>query len=179
MATPLNSAFMAGFQQIFAPFCVLLAEICTFLFFHISASKFQKLLITAYDVDTNRIQREFDSNVAIATQEFSLASKHLRQKTNLLKPFSAPLLLLPLRSGGGVLSLRAAERRLGWGILRAADTNQIQREFLFNNGIQSQSTLPASSSLRKKTNLYKLFCAFVPLPEFGVGVRGGVKSRID
>jgi hypothetical protein len=91
--------FMAGFQQIFAPFCVLLAEICIFLFFHISASKFQKLLITANAANTNQIQREFDSNVAIATFEFSLASKHLRQKTNLLKPFSAPLLLLPLRSG--------------------------------------------------------------------------------
>jgi hypothetical protein len=40
----------------------------------------------------NRIQREFDSNVAIATQEFSSASKQLRQKTNFSKQstFSLP-----------------------------------------------------------------------------------------
>jgi hypothetical protein len=35
---------------------------------------------------TNRFQREFSSKVAIATQEFFLASSHPRQKTNLFKP---------------------------------------------------------------------------------------------
>ena len=34
-------------------------------------------------------------------------------------------------------------------------TNRIQREFLFNNCIQSYSVVPASSPPRQKTNLYK------------------------
>ena len=38
--------------------------------------------------ETNRIQREFYSNVAIASQEFSSASKQSRKKTNLSKPSS-------------------------------------------------------------------------------------------
>jgi hypothetical protein len=42
---------------------------------------------------TNRIQREFDSNVRIATFEYLPASKHPRQKTNFLKHSSAPLFL--------------------------------------------------------------------------------------
>jgi hypothetical protein len=42
--------------------------------------------------------------------------------------------------------------------LRAADhfTNRIQREFLFNDAIQSQDFVPASSHPRQKTNLLKL-----------------------
>jgi hypothetical protein len=35
-------------------------------------------------------------------------------------------------------------------------TNQIQREFLFNDAIASQNLVPASSPLRQKTNLLKL-----------------------
>jgi hypothetical protein len=46
-----------------------------------------------------------------------------------------------------VLSLRAADPVL---------PNRIQREFLFNDAIQSQNTFPASSHPRQKTNLLKL-----------------------
>jgi hypothetical protein len=42
-------------------------------------------------------------------------------------------------------------------------TNRIQREFLFNNGIQSQKFLSASKHPRQKTNLYKQRCAVTPL----------------
>jgi hypothetical protein len=46
---PLRAAdiFLTPFQQIFAAFCVLMTDFCISLSFHISASKFQKLLITA------------------------------------------------------------------------------------------------------------------------------------
>jgi hypothetical protein len=40
--------------------------------------------------------------------------------------------------------------------LRVAETNRIQREFLFNDAIQSQNLVPASSHPRQKTNLFKL-----------------------
>jgi hypothetical protein len=59
--------------------------------------------------ETNPIQREFDSNGGIAPFDTLLASSHPRQKTNLFKQFVL-FCSLSLRSGGGVLSLRAAER---------------------------------------------------------------------
>jgi hypothetical protein len=85
---------MIPFQQIFAAFCVLMTEACCHfapptrisLFFHQSNSKSVQLLITDNSAKTNRIQREFDSNVAIATFEFSSAPKAPRQKTNFFKP---------------------------------------------------------------------------------------------
>jgi hypothetical protein len=105
--------------------CVLIAKTCILLFFVVSASKSLSLLITANAADTNRIQREFLFNNCILSQEYSSASKQSRQKTNFFKqkerltrnrPFQH--CSLSLRSGGGVQSLRAAERRVGvWGFL--------------------------------------------------------------
>jgi hypothetical protein len=101
--------FMTVFQQIFAPFCALMTKLCIFLFFSKLASKFQQLLIADYASETNRIQREFDSNVARATRAAFLASSHLRQKTNYYKLFSSGSLCLRGESQRGVLSLRAAD----------------------------------------------------------------------
>jgi hypothetical protein len=91
------STFPIPFQQIFAAFCVLIADSWFFLFFFVANSKLAQLLITNETTKTenpNRIQREFDSNVAIRTFEFSSASKSPAPKTNLFKPlFSASLRL--------------------------------------------------------------------------------------
>ena len=46
MTTHLQRVFLTPFQQIFTFFCVLIAQICIFLFFLTLASKYQKLLIT-------------------------------------------------------------------------------------------------------------------------------------
>jgi hypothetical protein len=73
-----HSRILAHFQHIFAAYCVLMAEpcchfappICIFLFFRDSASKSHSLLITieASNIKKlNRIQTNFDSNVAIRT----------------------------------------------------------------------------------------------------------------
>jgi hypothetical protein len=80
-----NGKLMAVFQQIFAAGCVLMTKICIFLFFSNLASKFSELLIRTICFFTNRIQREFLFNVAIATSGDFLASKHPRQKTNFSK----------------------------------------------------------------------------------------------
>jgi hypothetical protein len=82
-----NGRLPTHFQQIFAAFFALMAKTCILLFFLNLASKLRALLITTETLSTNRIQREFHSNVAIATFEFFLASSHPRQKTNLLKRF--------------------------------------------------------------------------------------------
>jgi hypothetical protein len=70
MSKTKNSAFPTPFQQIFALFCVLIAEICISLFYFTLASKFNNLLIMDKIVilkNLNQIQTNFDSNVAIAT----------------------------------------------------------------------------------------------------------------
>jgi hypothetical protein len=77
--------FPTPFQHIFAAFCVLMANSCVFLFFLNLASKSRALLITDYTTDTNQFQREFDSNVAIATQELFSYSRFFAKLTNLLK----------------------------------------------------------------------------------------------
>jgi hypothetical protein len=77
MRTP-NSSYSTDFRDFMAKTCIL-------LFFSVLASKLRSLLITAYVANTNQIQREFHSNVAIATQEFSPASKQSHKKTNLFK----------------------------------------------------------------------------------------------
>jgi hypothetical protein len=100
---------MTCFHQLFTAFCVFMTEIWFSLFFHVSNSKLQQLLITANAVNTNRIQREFLFNNCIQSQNLSSASKHPRQKTNFLKQISALLSIL--------------ER--GWGRFRAADTMTI------------------------------------------------------
>jgi hypothetical protein len=59
---------------------------------------------------TNRIQREFSCNVAIATSGDFLASSHHRQKTNLLKQFVLPPLLAKRGEGWGEgMFLRSGE----------------------------------------------------------------------
>jgi hypothetical protein len=70
MPTQLYGAFPTHLQQIFAAFCLLLAESCIFLFFLMLAPKSCLLLImntAATSKKSNRNQREFDSNVAIRT----------------------------------------------------------------------------------------------------------------
>jgi hypothetical protein len=67
------------------PFRHLIAEIWFSLSFSAIASKFSQLLITTAIRISNQFQREFLVNDAIASQEFSSASKHPLQKTNLLK----------------------------------------------------------------------------------------------
>jgi hypothetical protein len=124
-------------------FRCFMAEICISLFFFASNSKLSQLLITAYAANTSRIQTNFDSNVAIRTFETVLASKSLCQNTNLYKQFT----LLP--------SLAKRGKGWGWGMLSLRATNQTQREFLFNNGIQSQNLFSASSPPRQKTNFLK------------------------
>jgi hypothetical protein len=128
MATQIHDTVSIAFRH-------FMTEICIFLSFYILASKSRQLLITANTVDTNQFQREFLFNNCIHSQNLSSASKPPRQKTNFLKqrravtsrrrkPFlslktSAPknkllqtkLPLLAKR--GGVLSLRAAEKRVG------------------------------------------------------------------
>jgi hypothetical protein len=101
MLTTYLCKFVAAFQQIFAPFCALMAKICISLFFRISASKPRLLLIinnASEGKKSNQIQRKFDSNVAIATFETVLASSHPRQKTNLFKP-SLVVKLPPCEAG--------------------------------------------------------------------------------
>jgi hypothetical protein len=158
------------FQQIFAPFCVLIAEVCISLFVYILASKLRQLLITAYAAYTNQFQREFDSNVAIRTFEFCLASKHPRQKTNFFKPIFSSWSLCR-----GVLSLRAADSgKLHLCFAEMLHTNRIQREFLFNNAIHSQNPIPASSPPARKPNFLKLL---LPSPTlWGRAGDGGVTT---
>jgi hypothetical protein len=139
-----------------ADFHRFMTEICILLFLRtavtsrrrLSASKSQKLLIMDDAVKTNQIQREFDSNVAIATQEFSSASKHLREKTNFFKQRRA------IKASLSIVSLRTLWGGAGGGDC-TADTNRIQREFLFNNCIQSQNLSSASKNLHQKTNFPK------------------------
>src|SRR5688572_11597733 len=56
-----NSSFPTLFQQIFAPFCVLMTNPYIFLFFHFFASKIQALLITT----EHRLQTESKENFCL------------------------------------------------------------------------------------------------------------------
>jgi hypothetical protein len=155
-----------------AAFCGFIAKTCILLFFSVLASKLRSLLIMNAMSETqnsNEIQREFDSNVRIATFGISPAPKRPRQKTNFFKQklLSLCFCSLPQCFGEG----------LGMGV-RAADTNQIQREFLFNNCIQSQNISSASKPPRQNTNLFKQKS---PSPSTSLrvqwgGARGGVSS---
>jgi hypothetical protein len=90
---PLRASRLCGenlhqsFNILLPAFCSFIAKICIFLFLSASNSKLYSLLITPIHCFTNRIQREFDSNVAIRTFEIFLASKPPRQKTNFPKHF--------------------------------------------------------------------------------------------
>jgi hypothetical protein len=130
---------MTAFHRIFAFLWRIHVFLCLFLFSPQNRPHYLSQRILCF---TNRIQREFDSNVRIATFDIFLASSHPRRKTNFFKQFA----LLPL----------LAKRGEGWGegMLRA-NTNRIQREFLFNNGIQSQKLFSCLSQCPKMTNLFK------------------------
>jgi hypothetical protein len=142
-----HGGIMTHFQQIFAAFCGLIAEICILLFFLLSASKSQQLLITDKSTKTNQFQREFDSNVHIATFEILLASKRLASKTNLFKPFFLTFLcvLCVLR---GEFAFVFADR-LNCRDAEMPSTNRIQREFLFNDAIASQNKISYSGFFGK------------------------------
>jgi hypothetical protein len=108
MSPQIYSGFPTHFQQIFAPLCVVRAEICILLFFLASNSKFKQLLITHNEISsnlqrrfTNQIQREFLFNNCIQSQNLFSASKCPRKKTNLFKRRPASL----ARSREGVLSI--------------------------------------------------------------------------
>jgi hypothetical protein len=110
MPTQIISSFPTHFQQIFAAFCLLIADSCIFLSFQILASKSTTLLITnaaSKNKKSKPFQTNIDSNVAIRTFEIAPASKHTRQKTNHFKPstISVGTRIYPVRE---LLSLRAA-----------------------------------------------------------------------
>jgi hypothetical protein len=86
-----NSSISFGMDL--STFRYFMTKICIFLFFRILNSKSHQLLITTESKFTNRIQREFDSNVRIATFQISPASSHPHQTTNLLKRSSPSQLL--------------------------------------------------------------------------------------
>jgi hypothetical protein len=70
MTATKNNSFSTHVQQIFAAFCFFVTDSCILLFFSNLASKSRLLLITAkakFLKNPNQSQREFDSNVAIAT----------------------------------------------------------------------------------------------------------------
>jgi hypothetical protein len=101
LKNPFN-AFGHGFNMFSTCLQHLFAFYSRSLLIFVSASKLQQLLIgmnAQIFKNSNRIQREFSFNDAIASQNLFPASSHPRQKTNLLKL--------------GVLSLRAADKRLG------------------------------------------------------------------
>jgi hypothetical protein len=145
-----NSTFPTPFQQTFTFFCVLLAEICFFLFFSNIASKSRQLLITikVYAVkNSNRSQTNYDSNVAIRTFEACCHFAPPTQTTGQNKPFQT------------IRFIRDA-----FTLHRASATNQIQREFLFNDAIASQELVSYSRLFAKLTNLLKLFSALCISP---------------
>jgi hypothetical protein len=143
-----NSSFSTLFQQIFAAFCVFIADSCILLFFPKPASKFKKLLIATDALSTNRFQTNFDSNVAIRTFDHEPSAPKNKPFQTICFP------LRPLRLCGEFAFVLAA-------MLTLLSTNRIQREFLFNNCIQSQNKISYSglfgkiqtfSNFRRATN---------------------------
>jgi hypothetical protein len=143
-------------------FCVFITEICILLFILVYASKLRQLLIINDAYDTNRIQREFDSNVRIATFDHKTFAPK-----NKLSQTLACFCSLRQRFGEG----------LGMGY--HADTNRIQREFLFNNCIHSHSIVLASNYTRKKTNFFKRFAPFLCEAGEGLGMGDFATSILD
>jgi hypothetical protein len=111
MTTQIISESMAVFQQIFAAFCVLIADLCILLFFQNFASKLLQLLITNAAPESQKTNL-FKRTLIQMSLYGHLTTSHSRQKTNFLKP-------KPKKAGD------------------CAETNQFQRKFLFNNCIQS------------------------------------------
>jgi hypothetical protein len=130
----------------------LIAKTCILLFFSVLASKSRSLLITIEVIQNRKnkpSQTNFDSNVAIRT--FDHEPSALKNK-----------LFQTIRFMGNVVTLHYP-----------SETNRIQREFLFNNCIQSQEFSSASKPPRQKTNLLKRRPAFTPLSMQWGGVGGG------
>jgi hypothetical protein len=136
--------FSTHFQQIFAAYCLFMTEIWFLLFFCISASKFRQLLIRDYSLETNRIQREFDSNVAIRTFDHKPPAPKYKLLQTFLRVLCGEFVIAELLTSCNAEALH---------------TNRIQREFLFNNCILSQNLFSASSPSRQKTNFLKHFSA--------------------
>jgi hypothetical protein len=147
--SPKTSAIPFGMLS--TDFRYFMAKICILLFFRRSRPKFRQFLIITNPLFTSRNQTNFDSNVAIRTFEFSSAS-NLRAKKQIF-------------SNRGVQSLRAADsfppcplRLCGEkSFTELLHTNQIQREFLFNNHICSQNQISRLSRCPKTTNFFKPF----------------------
>jgi hypothetical protein len=135
------------FQQIFAAFCVFIADLCIFLFFLASASKFRQLLIRTICYFTNQLQREFHSNVAIATQKLFSYSALFAKLTNLFKPWRvySPLSLAG-EDGRGLI--RAAEQRVG------AELTNLSKRTLIQMSLYGHLS---TSHPRQQTNLSKPF----------------------
>jgi hypothetical protein len=125
-------------------FCVFMTEICFLLFFHISrravtsrrrkASKSWRLLIKTSAHNTNLFKRTLIQMSLYG----HLTTSHPRLNTNLFKLLG---IMFPSPFGEG---------------LGVRSTNQIQREFLFNNHICSQNEISRLSKCPKTTNLFKL-----------------------
>jgi hypothetical protein len=128
--------------------CGFIAKTCIFLFFIASYPKLAQLLITSEAIQTNRIQREFYSNVAIRTQKSASYSRLFAKLTNLFKPFLRVLCVLR----GEIPFIFC----FCWNA-ETLSTNRIQREFLFNNRICSQNFFSRLSKCPKTTNLFKQF----------------------
>jgi hypothetical protein len=133
----------------------LIAKTSILLFFSVLASKSRSLLITIEVIQNRKnkpSQTNFDSNVAIRT--FDHEPSALKNK-----------LFQTIRFMGNVVTLRYP-----------SETNRIQREFLFNNCIQSQEFSSASKPPRQKTNFLKLFgkacCKSSPLQSELANVMG-------
>jgi hypothetical protein len=91
MQTQLYGAFPTHLQQIFAAFCLLLAESCIFLFFLMLAPK-SCLLLIMNTAATSKNQTEIKGNLIQMSLYGHLTTSHPRQKTNFPKQFSAPLI---------------------------------------------------------------------------------------
>jgi hypothetical protein len=128
-----------------------MTETCIYLFFTAPYSKLSQLLITM-----NRAFTNFSKRTMIQMSLYGhLTTSHSRHQTNFYK-LSLSLLPLP-RLRGDVLSLRAVKGLGERGYVFRTDTNRIQREFLFNNCIQSQKFISYLRCYSENTNFLKPF----------------------
>jgi hypothetical protein len=127
-------------------------------------------LRAAYKSQNNKLlQTNYDSNVHIATfdHEPSAPKNKPSQTRRAVTSRRRLFYSLPLRSGG-----RAGDG----GTRHPSETNRIQREFLFNNGIHSQNISSASKHPRQKTNFSKQLVLLPSLAKRGKGWGWGMLS---
>jgi hypothetical protein len=158
---PKISCFVFG--MVSTAFCHFIAKIWFLLFFFASASKLRQLLIMTTSQFSNQFQREFDSNVAIRTFEFSSASSLPCQTTNLLKRRPAvtsrrrPLFFPPCEAGRVRVGIRQTESKGNFCLIT----------------VYNHKTLFYAQAFRaKKTNFSKLFFSLSLRSGERVGVRG-------